>query len=269
MKIHPLLFSILLVTFIVSHSSAQTGITIGPPRVYFHINPGQSQTEHVIVSNPSKDFTLELGVSFEDWEYNDFGDNLTYTAGTLASSAAAWLTMDQSFFSLAPGESKELAIQMSIPADFESEGVPVHTSMMYVTQLNPREGVDKDGANIQIAVRTGIKLYRSPANRITPEIEITNFTAHKDTSHRWLTLHVDNVGKIWADGTISTELLNQRDGSKTILPLHDFYTMPGDRRQHLIWLPADLKKGEYIISAMLNYGDLTTVKIAELEYIYE
>lgn len=269
MKKHPILISIILFSIGLSPALAQTGITIGPPRVYFQINPGQSQTENVMVSNPSKDFTLELGISFEDWEYNEFGDNRLYPAGTLPTSAAAWISMDQLFFSLAPGESKELAIQMSVPSDYDRKEVPVHTSMMYVTQLNPREGVDKDGANIHIAVRTGIKLYRSPANRITPEIEITNFTAHRDTTNQWLTLHFDNVGKIWADGTISVELLNQADGSKRTLPALDFYTMPGDQRKHRILLPADLQKGEYTISAIMNYGDISTVKIAELDYVHE
>src|SRR5690554_4417377 len=269
MKTHPFLIGALLLTLWISPALAQTGITIGPPRVYFQINPGQSQTENVMVSNPSKDFALELGISFEDWEYNEFGDNQVYPAGTLPSSAAAWISTDQLFFSLAPGESKELAIQMSVPSAYDNMDVPVHTSMMYVTQLNPREGVDKDGANIQIAVRTGIKLYRTPANRITPEIEITNFTAHRDSAKQWLTLHFDNIGKIWADGMISVELLNQQDGSKRTLTPVDFYTMPGDHRKHRILLPADLQKGEYTISAIMNYGDISTVKIAELDYVHE
>lgn len=251
---------------VITLGHAQTGITIGPPRVYFAINPGQSQTEKIMVSNPSTDYTLELGVSFEDWEYSATGDNLTYSPGTLPSSCVGWVTLPEAFFSLKPGESKELDIQMSVPANYRNDTVPVHTAMMYVTQLNPRDGVDKDGANIQIAVRTGIKLYRRPANRQVPDIEIVNFTKQQDSARNWLTLHFDNVGKIWADGSISMELLNQSTGQKHELPVIDFYSMPGDKRRQHILLPADLEKGNFIATAIVNYGDVTTVKIAELEF---
>lgn len=248
---------------------AQTGITIGPPRVYFMINPGQSQTENIIISNPSTDYTLELGVSFEDWHYNEYGDNVTHPAGTLPTSAAAWITLPEAFFALAPGESKELPIQMSVPADYRADSIPVHTTMLYVTQLNPRDGVDKDGANIQIAVRTGIKLYRSGAQRRVPDLEITNFLLEKNENQQWLNLHFDNVGKIWADGRVSVELLNQQDGSKIEVPFVDFFSMPGDQRQQRILLPEDLAKGSYLATAIINYGDVSTVKIAEMEFTYE
>lgn len=248
---------------------AQTGITIGPPRVYFAINPGQSQTEKIMISNPSPDYTLELGVSFEDWEYSPTGENLNYAPGTLPTSCVSWVTLPEAFFSLKPGESKEMDIQMTVPANYQNDTVPVHTAMLFVTQLNPRDGVDKNGANIQIAVRTGIKLYRRPANRQVPDIEIVNFTKHQDSIRHWVTLHFNNVGKIWADGSISMELLDQSTGEKYELPISDFYSMPGDQRKHQLLLPADLGKGSYIATAIVNYGDVSTVKIAELEFSIE
>ncbi len=252
-----------------SFAVAQTGITIGPPRVYYSINPGQSQTEKIIVSNPSKDFTLELGVSFEDWKYSEFGENITAAPGTFPTSCISWITLPEAFFTLGPGEMKELDVTMSIPAGQVDGEVPVQTAMMYVTQLNPRDGVDKDGANIQIAVRTGIKLYRRPAIRQIPEIDITNFTAHKDSTASHLYLHFDNIGKIWADGVITIELFNQGTGEKSNLNAMEFFTMPGDKRKHRIALPKELTNGTYIATAIVNYGDASSVKIAELEFKYE
>lgn len=262
-------FATLSLTLLTLLAMGQTGITIGPPRVYFAINPGQSQTERIIVSNPSPDYTLELGVSFEDWKYSATGDNLTFAPGTLPTSCVSWVTLPEAFFSLKPGESKELDIQMSIPADYRNDTVPVHTAMLYVTQLNPRDGVDKDGANIQIAVRTGIKLYQRPANRQVPDIEITNFTMQTDSTNSWLTLHFDNVGKIWADGSISVELLDQSKGTKYELSPAAFFSMPGDQRQQHLLLPKDLEKGSYMATAIINYGDAASVKIAELDFRYD
>lgn len=252
-----------------SWTYAQTGITIGPPRVYFTMNPGESQTETIIVSNSSKDYTLDLGVSFEDWEYNETGDNVLHPAGTLPTSLAAWLTVEEPLFSLAPGERKELNIQLSIPPSIDQDSIPVRTAMLFVTQLNPRAGVNEDGANIQIAVRSGIKLYQRSNSHQIPQIEITNFTKHSSETQNYLVLHFENNGKIWADGRISLELLNQGDGSKRTLPVTEFFSMPGDRRQHALFLPADLAAGTYLATAIVNYGDLSTVKIAELEFTHE
>lgn len=269
MKTFKTLLALIFLSGVTNLAFPQTGITIGPPRVYFAINPGQSQTEKVIINNPSKDFTLELGVSFEDWKYNEFGENVTSAPGTLPTSCVSWVSLPEAFFSLGPGETKELDITMSVPANYKDGEVPVQSALMYVTQLNPRDGVDKDGANIQISVRTGIKLYRRPSLRQIPEIDITNFTAHQDSLGNRLVLHFDNTGKIWADGVINVELFNQKTGEKKNLPAMEFFTMPGDQRKHQILLPAELVAGQYIATAIVNYGDASSVKIAELEFKHE
>ncbi len=247
-------------------SHAQTGISITPPRVYFVVGPGQSQTEKVIVSNPSTDYPLELGVSFEDWEYGDQGENLTYEPGTLPTSCAAWVTLPEGYFSLAPGESKEIEVQMTMPANHVTSDVPVHTAVMYVTQLNPRGSLDQEGANIRIAVRTGIKLYQRLPGQYDLSIDISNFQYQKTEEGAFLVLSFDNTGSIWADGHINLELLDQDTGNKIPLPDVSFYSMPGDQRQQAINLPADLPPARYIATAILNYGESGTVKIAELDF---
>ncbi|SEL75755.1 fimbrial biogenesis chaperone [Parapedobacter koreensis] len=249
-------------------AEGQTGISISPPRVYYVIGPGQSQTEKVLVANPSKDYTLDLAVTFEDWEYDSYGNNVMYEPGKLPTSCAAWLTVPEAYFSLAPGESKEIDVQMTVPAANQDVAVPVHTAVLYVTQLNPREGVDHEGANIRIAVRTGIKLYQRQPGKYNPVLEITNFRYEKKEAAS-LVLHFDNIGDVWGDGRISLELLNQSTGTKRILPDVLFYSMPGDKRQHYLELPADLEVGHYIATAIINYGDANTVKIAELEFSHE
>ncbi len=242
------------------------GITIGPSRVYYTIGPGQSQTEKVRITNPSKDYTLELGISFEDWHYSAQGDNVLYDPGTLPSSCAAWVNAP-AFFSLGPEETKEIDVQLSIPAGYSNDTVPVHTAMLYVTQLNPRESVDKDGANIRIAVRTGIKLYQRLPGAYKPELDITGFgyeTAQEGPSA--LVLSFANTGNVWADGAMKLELLNQATGAKTVIPDVAFFSMPGDRREQYIALPDDLEPASYIATALVNYGDANALKIAELEF---
>lgn len=245
-------------------AQAQVGVSIDSPRLYFEIGPGQSHVEQLVVSNPSKDYTMEMGISFDDWAYSESGENLMYDAGKLPTSCAAWISVSEAYFSLTPGESKTLDIRMAMPATHR-DGVPVHTAILYITQLNPRDGKDQNGANIRTAVRTGIKLYQRLPGTPHPDIEITNFYYKKSETPE-LVLAFDNTGTTWADGNLNIELLDQSTGTKIELPDRLFYTLPGDRRLQAISLPADLRPSRYIATAIINYGDADIVKIAELEF---
>ena len=46
--------------------SAQSGISVSPPRTYFALNPGESERKNIMVTNVSDVHTLELSVSFND-----------------------------------------------------------------------------------------------------------------------------------------------------------------------------------------------------------
>src|SRR5690606_32736762 len=97
---------------------SQTGISVSPPRTYFTVNPGKSEIKKILVSNPSKTNTLELSVSLNDWEYDDAGNNVIMEAGESTTSSASWISiLPQSFFSLPPGESYELDVQVNVPED--------------------------------------------------------------------------------------------------------------------------------------------------------
>ena len=88
---------------------AQTGISVSPPRLYFEADPGQTQTEQVVVTNVSAKTVLELAVTLADWQYNDLGENMIYQADTLANSCASWVNLNgNSYLSLKPGESLSL-----------------------------------------------------------------------------------------------------------------------------------------------------------------
>lgn len=269
-------FVAMVITLLTSTLStfSQTGISIGPPRVYFTIGPGQSQTERILVTNPSTDYTLELGVSLDDWEYNEQGDNVIHPAGTLPTSCANWITVRDAFFAIGPGETKELEIQMTVPRraeDAESiktgPSVPVRTAMLYVTQLNPRDDVDEDGATIRISVRSGIKLYQRAPGVVPAAIDITNFRLDESQTGRpKLILHYANVGKIWADGVISVDLLNQETGQTIRIPDLRYYSMPGDLRSQAITLPENLPHGTYLATAIVDYGNSRSIQLAELEF---
>ncbi|WP_421940001.1 molecular chaperone [Pedobacter sp.] len=258
-------FLLLLALIFTLPVAAQTGLSVTPPRVYFTVAPGQQQRQKITVSNVSKTSTLDLSISLNDWSYDDKGNNQIFDAGSTSVSCAKWVAiLPSSFFSLAPGEQRDIEIQLAPPASLK-DTIPVHTAMLYVSQLNPIDDVSQKGTNIKVAVRTGIKIYqRLPVAR-NANLDIDNFSKSKEE----LILQFTNIGNVWADGTASCELLNKQTGKKTTLKDIIFYSLPGNKRKVFFALPVSLEKGEYVASAVLNYGDEATVKLAELEFTHE
>jgi len=252
-------------------ATAQTGLSVGPPRLYFVANGGQSQSLTVDVTNPSKDYTLELAASMEDWDYSEYGDNVLYPKGTLTKSCANWLSVSEPFFALKPGETKTLQVNMLVPRELTyTDSLPVRTAMLFVTQLNPKEGNQRDGANIRIALRSGVKVYHRFNGMDRPDLEIRDLQYIKtDSLGSFLELGYEVTGNIWLEGQMRAELLNQETGKKISLANGSFYALPGDMRKSYIEFPKDLPKGNYLASVMLFYGNQQLVKAGELEFSYE
>ena len=259
----------LLVLFFASQSIvAQTGLSVSPPRTYFTLGAGQSETKQILVSNPSKTHTLELSVSFNDWEYDSIGNNVMAEAGMLSNSCADWVDiLPQSFFSVAPGQSYELDVRMRVPETL-SDDEPVHTCMLFITQINPTDGVNEQGANIKIAVRSGIKLYHRNSVARNADVEIMDFAYNKEQPNK-IKFAFENTGNVWTDGTITCDLLNQETGEQTKLENVVFYSMPGDYRYLYFQLPDDLEPSNYIATAIFDYEHAASVKMAELSFDYE
>jgi hypothetical protein len=256
---------------------AQGGITASPAKLYYQLPPGTSGIEKLTVINPNTT-NLEVGVSLGDWEYDDKGENRLLDPGTLKTSCASWIKiLPGSFFTLFPNERKELMVDLTIPENADIS-IPVHTAMIYLTQLNPGHMKTQNGASLQVSVRMGIKIYHSFSQNNERDIEVINFTDKKETRKdntteksaelSLLEINIENTGKIWLEGKVNWELLNQNTGERTKLPDLDFLSLPGDKRIMQQPLPLNLKKGKYFATAMINYGDKDELKIVELEFAH-
>ena len=247
---------------------AQAGITASPSRLYF--KPGNKTTQTITVTNPNQDRALELGISINDWMYDSLGNNVTYDAGTLPTSCAQNIQiLPGSYFTLAAGETKEVTIVMNPIVDNKDSVVPIHTAMLYLTQLNPSPATTQNGAAIKVTVRMAIKVYQTNNPAATPNVEITNFaTVEQDKRITDLKLGIDNTGDTWFEGNITYELLNKVTGKKTKLEPEEFYSLPGDKRVFTAVVPKELKKGTYTATAVVNYGNAEGLKLAELDFTY-
>jgi P pilus assembly chaperone PapD len=256
----------LMLVFVSLAAWSQAGITASPTRLYFQ--PGKKAEQRVTVTNPNADKPLEVGISLNDWNYDSLGNNLSYDAGTIPSSCAKNVTvLPGSYFTLAPGESKEITVSVhDVPNDPAN---PVRTAMLYLTQLNPGDGFSEKGAAIKVTVRMGIKIYYTAQTKAKGDVEISNYLAQKKNGKmESLKLYLDNTGSLWVNGTIHYDLLNKETGRKFEIPAIEFYSLPGDKRVFSSNLPADLEKGSYTATAIVNIGDNEELKLAELDFTY-
>lgn len=249
---------------------AQAGMTVSPGKLYYKLPPGASGTQKIVVSNPNNK-ELEVGVSMNDWDYDTLGNNQTYDAGTLKSSGSAWVqVMPGSYFTLQPNEKRELDIIFTVPGDANTT-IPVHTAMLFLTQLNPGDAKAADGTSIKVSVRMGVKIYHTFSQIEEKDIEVVNFTdilpvnGDKTTSG-FLELNLQNTGKMWLEGKVKWEILNTQTGTKTKLDDQDIFSLPGDKRIVRQVLPANIAKGKYTATAVINYGNKDELKLVELEF---
>lgn len=264
--IKPVLLTCLLL-FLVQTTYSQVGISVSPPRLYYQLKAGETGTQEVLVSNISKDHTMSLSLTFGDWEYDNFGNNVILPPDSLENSCASWLSVAEgTYLTLEPGEHREIELMMTVP-EGNAGRTDVHTAMLYVTQMNSVDGVDADGAAIKVNVRQGIKIYYSDGSPEERALEIEALSFDKENNA--LELGFANYGNIWINGTVSATIFNQSNGKETVKDEIVFYTLPGDKRTMFIPIGATLEKGEYIATVIIDYGDDTTLEAAELQFSHE
>ncbi|MFY1045824.1 molecular chaperone [Chryseobacterium sp. GP-SGM7] len=258
----------LLFCFLIIRIHAQTGISVSPPRVYFETIPGSSSTQKITVTNVSVKHTLDLAVSLGDWEYDEKGENIMQPANTLKNSCSQWISINKedAYFSLAPGERKELNVTLTVPTVSKDE-LAAHTAVLFVSQMNPVDGTDNTGAKIKVSVKSGIKIFHKKPETSLRKIEIKDLKF--DTAKKIINLQFENQSELWTDGKITTDLINTTTGKKIAVDPVVFYTLPGNIRKLSIPVKDLTEKGAYNLSVLIDNGDDNTLEMAELNFNYE
>ncbi len=249
---------------------SQAGMTASPVRNYFRVSKGNSSVKKITITNPNNT-PLEIGLSVNDWRHDITGNNEVFPAGTLKTSMRNWIqVLEGSYFILQPKETRDINLVITPAADADTS-IPVHTSMIYLTQLNPAEVPKANGASLKLAIRLGIKLYHSFKSFDEKNIEINEFkdlALIKDSStNSALELKITNTGRIWLEAKTKWELMNSKTGKKVVLESPEFDMLPGEVRILRKDLPTSLEKGSYTATVIINYGNRDELKLAELDFI--
>lgn len=250
------------------HLHAQ-GVICIPSRLYFTTPPNSQDIQEITVINTGH-IPLKLGISVGNWDYDFWGNERTFDAGTLKTSAAGWIrTHPASCLIVEPGNRHRLEILLKTPAASNSDNsVLVRTAMIFLTRLNPAEpgmGAEDGYAGI----RPGVKVHHSFYAGDDCDCKIMDFRKLLPDSPEKpaiLELTLSMAGKFWDEGIIQIELRNMDSGKKTKLPNVRYYALPGDMRVVNLKIPPGTAKGRYLATALIGSERNHHLKMAEIEF---
>lgn len=113
---------LILLSLMVAGQVFAFGIAIAPTTVEMVVKPGSQHRQTITVQNVHKGKTLALTVGVADWALSDKGELELLPPGTFEYGATDWVRFSPAFFSLAPGETRQVQVDFSVPIKIDKAG---------------------------------------------------------------------------------------------------------------------------------------------------
>lgn len=98
------------------------GIAISPTTVEMVVEPGDQRRQTITVQNVHKSKTMALTVGVADWGLSEKGRLELLPPGTFEYSASDWVRFSPAFFSLKPGEVRQVQVDIAVPVKIDKAG---------------------------------------------------------------------------------------------------------------------------------------------------
>lgn len=266
----------LLFCFFSAFAAAQS-IGVSPAKIYFELNQGESKTEKLTVFNKSNQKQV-FELSLSDWNRDSLGNKYYTEPGSSESSLAPWLTINPTFLQLGPNESKQVNVILTRPMDADLQTMiknkRVKWAMLFVKQVNektpPADTRETVASQLLIEYRIGVHVYQSPKSLGERKFEIQSFKADRsgsdDNSISSFAVKINNSGKTLGDLKVHLELVNRKTGEQFKQEESSVAMLPQSQRLVFLPMPADIPKGTYTATVVVDSGQDDELKIAELEF---
>lgn len=187
-------------------AEAQGRIGLQPASVELETDAGQPMRQVVTVANLDRAHPVSVSLALADWAYDSDGAPVFTPAGESETSAAGWARYGAPTILLAPGQSKQVVIQLSAPDK------PPRTGDYRVALLASSVMKDAEGRwqKSQIASLVSLTIGKASSR---PRIEASRLTV-TDAGDPAIALDFSNTGNAHArlDGVIEV-----RSGSEILL----------------------------------------------------
>jgi hypothetical protein len=239
-------------------------VSINPTILSFNVSPGETSTQTISIINLSdqkQSFELSLG----DWLRDSLGSHKYFPVGTLKTSCANWVKLDNAIVEVEAKQTKDVRVTMIGPAD-TSQFKEMKWAMLYVQNATEQAGnaapSGKVTAKLVEVFRFGIHIYQTPpklTNRSAKAISLT-----PDTLKNTYNFAMVNTGSTQLTCKARLELTNIANGKEIKLEEVEFPVFPGAKRTVQLSIPADIPKGKYSMLALLDYDASMPLEAVEL-----
>lgn len=103
------------------HSAAEGGIGVWPTWVQLTLNRGEQAEKTINVANQGSE-PIRVMAYTGDFSIDREGNFVFYEPGHESYSASRWLSLEETDLEIAPGESREVEVSISVPAEVEPGG---------------------------------------------------------------------------------------------------------------------------------------------------
>jgi hypothetical protein len=233
--------------------TTQNGLEVRPATIEFSITPGTTASRKIFVTNTLTEKT-QFTVYLNDWRRDTVGGHVFSEPGPDQRSCAKWVTIDNTFFELEPGQRQEINITLQHPID-STEVLQMKWCMLFIETTKEKKVESATGFKTTIAnrYRVGVHLYQTPPEITEKEVKLIQITSLAADANLYR-LICRNTGKTQLQCSGYIELFSLSDGSKLRLPSQEFPIFPEQIRYVDFSLPEQLAKGKYTLTGIIDAG---------------
>jgi P pilus assembly chaperone PapD len=137
---------LILLVLAASGQAFAFGIAVSPTTVEMVANPGSQHRQTITVQNVHAKKTMNLTVGVADWVMSDSGELELLPPGTEDESATDWVRFSPAFFTLKPGEVKQIQVDFDVPIKINNVGE--RRMGILISTMLPAKNKRPDGSGV-------------------------------------------------------------------------------------------------------------------------
>jgi hypothetical protein len=217
-------------------------IGVSPSRMVLALPPGSSNTGTATVLTTAS-YAQLVKVAVSDWTLSVSGELEFLPTSAVRYSASDWVLPEAEDISLAPGESREIRLEITVPEDAEG----THHTMVFFAVEPPVTSTP--GVGVVTTTRVGLTVYITVAGTERAGSELVDLFQADD---RTITAVILNTGNTVMRLGGEIQLRDESGEVRHTLEVPDVPVLRESERELTFDLPDDVEPGFYVALALIQ-----------------